>query len=795
MIDNSSSQPRLATLWASVVYALCTLSVSWPALLGKFSVSSHSDQFIAGYPFREFGASVLKATGSFPQWNPYQFGGMPYIAAMHGDIFYPTFLLRMIMPTDAAMTWSFIIHLFLAGLFTFIFLRKLDFGFWGSLFGGLAYMLGGHVASHVSPGHDGKLYVSALFPLLLWAVVSGVRDGKRWAWGALAIIIGLDVLSPHPQLLQYSLLASGAYALYIAINSIKSHHYEKNTAIARLAAALGSVILGGVIGAIQYLPVRGYINWSPRAEGIGSYERATSYAWNPQELLNVYLPEFSGKLDNYWGPNGIHLHSDYIGVVVLMLAGAAFIGLTANLRKREIWFWTITFIIVMLWSLGAHTPFYKLPYYLVPGTKFFRAPATIFFVGALAVSYLVAVGTERLLAAKVGLKYATGWVVFGGLMALLGVTGGLTNLAENIAPDHPVLLQRVVDNASAVSAGSLRSFFFVLLTAGLIFLIQRNSIKTKVAATALFVICAVDLWSVAKGYWQFSPPASEIYAGDAAIDYLKSQDQPFRVLAIGTGAGAEKARYSGAGLMVYDIRSTLGYHGNQIRWYNDLIDMQNPNGGVMRLLGTPNLRQLTNTQFVLTNTPSLAEVPGAELAFGPVKDAHGEDTYVFKMSPETPFAWVTPVIIKAPDESVLRTVVDPRFDVTRAAIFDESANVTETTEIDTLPDPTGINVHVDSYAPGKIKMTLDKPAPKGAALIAAENYYPGWKAVSGGKEVNIGRAQYALIGVELPEGATEVELTFTELSYDKGKLLTLVALGLSILILGWGLVTARKESV
>ena len=111
--------PRFALAWAALVYALGTLSMGYPALAGRFLVNPHSDQYIAGYAFREFGAATLRATGHFPLWNPYLFGGMPYIAAMHGDIFYPTFLLRMIMPTDAAMTWGFIIHIFLAGLFTF----------------------------------------------------------------------------------------------------------------------------------------------------------------------------------------------------------------------------------------------------------------------------------------------------------------------------------------------------------------------------------------------------------------------------------------------------------------------------------------------------------------------------------------------------------------------------------------------------------------------------------------------------------------------------------------------------
>ena len=129
------SAPRFAFGWAALVYALCTLSLAFPALAGKFLVSPHSDQYIAGYAFREFGAATLKAAGHFPLWNPYLFGGLPYVAAMHGDIFYPTFLLRMILPTDVAMTWGFIIHVFLSGLFTFGFLRAIGYLVSGWAFG------------------------------------------------------------------------------------------------------------------------------------------------------------------------------------------------------------------------------------------------------------------------------------------------------------------------------------------------------------------------------------------------------------------------------------------------------------------------------------------------------------------------------------------------------------------------------------------------------------------------------------------------------------------------------------
>src|SRR4051812_29596057 len=248
--------PRFAMAWAALTYAIATLTLAYPVLAGQFLVNPRSDQYIAGYAYRDFAAQSLRAGQGIPHWNPFLFGGLPYVAAMHGDIFYPTALLRMIMPTDVAMSLGFVIHLFVAGLFTYGFLRAWGLGFFPSLIGGLAYMLSGPIASYASPGHDGKLFVSALLPLALWQLIRGIRDGRNWAWGAFAITVGLAVLSPHPQLLQYLLLTSGAFGLFLAFsadaNGVKP---DRKTAVRRLSFALAAVVVGMAIGAIQYLPV------------------------------------------------------------------------------------------------------------------------------------------------------------------------------------------------------------------------------------------------------------------------------------------------------------------------------------------------------------------------------------------------------------------------------------------------------------------------------------------------------------------------------------------------------------
>ena len=141
--------------WVALAYALATLTLAYPVLSGLFLVNPHSDQYIAGFAFRDFAAQSLRAGQGIPQWNPYLFGGLPYVAAMHGDIFYPTAWLRLIMPTDLAMSWGFIVLTFLAGLFTYGFLRAWGRGFAASLVGGMGYLLSGPIASYASPGHDG----------------------------------------------------------------------------------------------------------------------------------------------------------------------------------------------------------------------------------------------------------------------------------------------------------------------------------------------------------------------------------------------------------------------------------------------------------------------------------------------------------------------------------------------------------------------------------------------------------------------------------------------------------------
>lgn len=771
--------PRFAAAWAFGVYVLAALSLGYPALGGGFLVNPRSDQFIAGFAFREFAAEVLRTTGEFPLWNPYLFGGLPFVAAMHGDIFYPTFLLRMVMPTDVAMTWGFIIHLVLAGLFTFLFLRALGLGFLASLVGGLAYMMSGNVAGLVSPGHDGKLFVSALLPLALLFVVRGVRDGRPWAWGALALTVGLAVLTPHPQLLQYMLLVCGAFGVFLAFTDGGAGKLPRNTALRRLGLSALSVVVGFAMGAIQFLPVFEYVDWSPRAGG-KPWEAAVSFSMPPEEMVNYYVPHFSGILDRYWGDNGIHLHSEYLGAAVILLAVLAFTRAWSPPLRRTLWFWSIALVIAQLWALGGNTPFYRLVFAIVPGTRFFRAPSTMLFVVSFCVAVLAAYGAERAMQRAVSRRFLVISAVVVGLLALVGVSGGLTNLAVSTA--LPERVDYALANDEAIRVGVLRSTLFAALMLAALFLLVTKRLGRDIGGLLVAAVIAVDLWSIERLYWQFSPPADVIFAADEAIDYIKAQERPGRVATLMTTAASVRDPFlDGNALMIHGIRHVDGYHGNELGRYQQLSGWD---GQFSRNLVNPNFWDLANLQFILTDDDDIG-VPAMRRVVGPVRNAYGTTVYLFETTEKNPAAWVTPVIVKDPDEDVYNTVLNPLFDVRTAALFDTSAAVTGR-QIEQLPQPLSITATVTRYEPGAIDIALDQPAPQGSALIMTENYYPGWSATVDGQPATIGRAHFTLIGVELPAGGRQVSLRFDSQPFRTGKKITLVALGIALVALGGG---------
>jgi hypothetical protein len=760
--------PRRPDLTAFGFLALWIAILSLPLWSGQFLAGPWSDQHIAGYAIRYWGAEQWRATGHPPLWNPEMMGGVPVFAGF-GDLFYPTAWLRLVLPTVTAMNLAFVVHYLVAGIALYLLLRMLDFSWLASVVGGTAYQLSGVIATYVSPGHDGKLFVTAMFPVMLIGLVLGIRR-RRWEGHALlGLAVGLALLSPQYQATQYSLLASGLFALYLTFGDPQGLTARQRWT--GLLGAAAAVALGFGLALVQVLPFTHYIPHSSRAESAG-YEWSSSFGIPWIHVPELVLAGFAGSREAYFGPNGLKLHSEYLGLPVVALA---ILGLGSPRRRLVKWFAAIA-VLFLLVALGGATPFYRLWYALVPYVNKARAPGIALFVVSLTTAVLAGCGVERL-ERREGRQHAVVYLVTAAVLALLAVVGTFGAIAQSYAAAHPDLgntagvsaAQAAAISQEAIRWGALGSAIALAAVAAITLSYLNGRLNAPAFAVLIVLLVGADLWRSARGFWQWSRPEQQEYARDAVIDRVKQAPLPYRVLDPGV--------YSGTMLMRHDIPQLLGYHGFELRYFDDLL---NKNAGWRNALN-PQIWKLFAVRFIiLTDT---LRVPGYHRILGPVNTAAGRPAYLYEADSIPPYARVIPAVAKAAPAEIIPTLLDPRMDFNRLSLIDTTQHFNPL-PVTSMPAPSPSRATVDQWTPGKMSITITPAVPAGSSLLVAENWYKDWEAVVDGRPAEVLRADGSLILVVLPEGARHVDLVFAPRDYQRGLRMTWV----SLLVLVAGLV-------
>lgn len=759
----TSWTPRRAGLLAAVIFVVAALTLCWPVFQG--TVLAGDDYQLAGWAFRHFGTEYWRQHHSIPLWNPYIFGGLPYVGGMHGDIFYPTAWLRYFLPLDLATNLTFGGHLVIAGLAMYAFLRGLGSSWVAAITGGLAFELSGIVASQVSPGHDGKLFVSAMAPFLLLGLLRGIRDRKLTGYAAAALTIGL-ALHGHPQTGYYLLVAAGLWTLFLVFGDPAGpKDADRWRALGWSAAMVG---LGFGLYAIQLLPFYAYIPFSPRGEGgpSGGWEYATQFAMPPAELFTTFLPELNGINQFYAGVNYFKSHTEYLGAVVLILALGGIGG--PNRRRYRMALAGIGALFLLV-AFGGHTPFYRGWYELMPMMKKVRAEGMAFFLPALVVSAFAGFGVDRILAGEVPARRILIGAGFFAVFGLLGAVGGLDGIAMALAA--PEFAQKAAQTAPELHAGALRLLLVAAAGGAVLFAIRTSRLTGASAVLALLLVVTADLWSLDRKFFEFPGSAAKVFGDDQVTTTLRKTPVPYRVWDP-KGGELEGALgvYPGSWLMGRDIPQLLGYHGQELRRFDEVLGGKNiwsnqVNLGLLELFG---VRYVTLRQA--------QKLPGFHQVLGPVEATTRRSGILYEADTIPPYVRLMAGAVKAPDGQIAEVVANARFPLLSVAIYSDSENVSPTTLGSELPSPPTAKASVAAWEPGKMRIAIEGRDERPLYLVVAENWYKDWLAQVNGKPVPVLRAQNTLLSVMVPPGATEVTFDFRSREYEKGRLITLLSL-------------------
>lgn len=770
---------------AIVVLLLLPFVFYWKYLTGSPMLYGTDWLGAGSLVMRDFMARFIQTHGTIACWMPAMLCGQPTGAAFFADMFYPTSLFRLFIPAQVVWTWTFVVHIFLAGLGTYLFLKELKVAVLPAALGGIGYAIAGSLISLTFAGHDGRLIGSALMPMALFFLHRGMTRRRFFYFPLVGLVIALQLLSGHLQKVYYTGLILTAYFLFMLIWTARRER-SAGLVVRFCAYFLIGLGLGLAISAVQYLPIYGNLPYASRGSERG-YAYAASWSMPVIETFDLLTPRFSGGLADYWSRNAFKLHSEYLGIIPLLFACVA---VFRRWKERNTKFFTFSFLGALLMAWGGNTPFYYIPYYLLPGLSKFRGPAMIFFLAAFSLVALAGLGLDHLLR---GLKEdearkTTRTVLAGAavplvlLILLVALKGPMLSVLRSTTIPTPEKLAALEANYPNMVGGLLIATAVAALGLLLVRLLLDRKLKPVAFSAGLAVLMVLDigislsLWDEQRGYIRGVPPPKEYFAPDEATAFLKQDTSLYRVL-------PWQFERSDDGILFYNgVSSTGGQLPNPLQTYQDFIGSGTSVFFRPDRLLSPNFMNLANVKYVISVTlptdvsnydartqQQIARIhsyfsqPQFELVLA------GKQYSVYRNANFLPRMFVAGryELAKNKDEVFSRLEM-PDFNPGRTVLLYADPQIPGGT------DSTAGTATITRFDCNKITAAVDMTAP--GLLVLTENFLPEWRAYDNNRPVPVLQAYHTFRAVALQPGHHDIVFEYDPKYYTEGGVLTLAGL-------------------
>jgi len=439
---------------------------------------------------RAFLADSLRH-GHLPLWNPYTYGGQPFLGGFESAVLYPPNLIFLCLPVAPAINFSIVLHLVILGwgMERWAAARGLDPR--AAALAGIVLPLSGAVFPHIYAGHLSNLCTMAWAPWIFLGLEKWTARRDRRGLLVAGAAICLQILAGHIQYFFYTAVAVGLQSLVLCVYEPASRRRSV------LAVAVG-YLAGIALGAAQLLPGLAAAGEGVRQQKL-DYDFAAGFSFPPENFLTVIAPGFFGSLATpvYWGRWSLWEMSLFIGAVGPLLIA---IALTASGSRRVRSDLVVSGLLLVL-ALGVNTPLFNLLYAFAPGFGHFRSwskfifPATLFLVLAMATGADVLLRGDKphrgiawagvlagLVAGGIGLVLLFDPERIAGCLSLVAASG------ESFLPPANFTQADFVRNAGTHAGLSLGLAGLILLAAGASLHFQARHPALKWALPALLVV-------------------------------------------------------------------------------------------------------------------------------------------------------------------------------------------------------------------------------------------------------------------------------------------------------------------
>ncbi len=760
------------------------------------------DTLALGYAARAMYADALATLGRIPGWAPHLLGGTPFLEALSGgdSLYPPSLLLLLLTAPHRALGWKLVLHILLAGLFFFGWVRAIGGSRVAALLGGAAYMLAPFLVGFVHPGHDGKIFVTALAPLLFWVTERHFHRPGLTSFAAIGLVVAGVIYTTHFQMAYFLFGGVGLYAIFRTVQAARgldevTPGLPRRSAGIRLALFLAASLSGAAGAAWQLVPAAEYVTEYSRRiqtteESTGQTGRtwSSSFSMNPEEVISLIVPEFAGNFagggvswatGTYWGRNGFKDNHEYAGLIVLLLAAVSFLGAA---RRQLRLFFTGLGVLALLFALGANTPVWGIFYDVVPGIRLFRAPGMVSFLFGFAAITLAALGLDRiallvqadddseLQRVQTLLWRATGAL---GVLALLMVSGVFTRVwtTSIYGAIGDRQLQTLAAHLPNIGRGAVLAVLLAAALSGVVWGLRNGKLPLAVGLGLIIALAAADSFRVDQPFVQTMDFYQWAQADQNVRTILEREQggEPYRLWSLARSDQDVSAA-------IHGIELAAGHHPNDLSRYRELIGMVG--SGQATNLGNPNVRRILNVRYLLW--PDLERGPAPQ---GPVLSrtqlADGRTFQTLFSDVGLPRARLVGSAVVKSDVEAVPYILSSQHDPALEAVLADAPPI--------ALDGTPASGSVEWTTREADRMTLSVTSERAALLVIADNWFPAWRATVNGEAADVIRAYHTIRAVAVPAGASTVEMWYgSELLQRSRSVSLIMLLGLFVTgMVGW----------
>jgi len=809
-MKKSNLKILLPYIAAVMVFLLITVIYFSPLLEGKKIFQSDIAQFKGVskeiVDFRE-------KTKTEALWTNSMFGGMPAYqvsVSYKGNILgYVDKIITLGLPHPAS-----VVFLYFIGFFILLMVLKVDP--WLAIAGSIAFAFSSYFFIIIDVGHNSKAHAIAYIAPVLAGIILTLR--KKYILGGIltAVFLSLEIKANHPQITYYLVIM----VFLLGISELIFAFRQKR--ILQLMTSIGVLVIAATFAVLTNIAtlwatwdygkdtIRGKSELTSNLENKTSgldKDYATQWSYGIGETMTLFIPNFYGgasaskisensaivkalKENNipqnqiaqftkyplpflYWGNQPSVAGPVYVGAIVVFLF---ILGLIIVRGPLKWWLLAATVLSILLsWghNFMALTDFF-LDY--VPGYNKFRAVSMTLVIAE------VAMPTLAILALKVLFeKHLDQKKLVKSLQIAAGITGGITllfvimpglflsftgpvdaSIQQNYQfPDW--MMQAIRDErARVVRLDALRSFVYIILSAGLLWAFLYSKVNKTYVYIILGALILLDMFAISKRYLN-----NESFTAKTKVEtpftptqadqqILQDPDPDYRVfnLTVSTFNDASTS---------YFHKSIGGYHGAKLRRYQELIENQisKNNMSVLNMLNTK--------YFIL---PGEDRQPTAQRNYDALGHAWFVEGYELVDNADLEMAAIS---VFNPGDTA---IIDKRF---------ESALETFVPGRD-----SSASIELTAYAPNHLSYQYETS--KDDLAVFSEIYYPkGWNAYVDGILTPHFRANYVLRAMVLPAGSHKLDFKFEPNIYVVGEKISLISsILLLIVIILFGILETRN---